>query len=176
VNCRTCAGECRNNVLCGALKKSDNLWSFGMPEADAELKVEYEDINYRTLDFTPSTDDYKLRVITGPSPLIDVDPILKKVEPGREVIVAVNMTDEAKKIINCIYESRGRYGKNIIMDTVLGAKTARLAEIGASEYKSYGVLESSNKNLLRRLIEELLLEGYIQTGEYQVLKLGDISN
>ena len=87
----------------------------------------------------------------------------------------LDMTDEAKKIINCIYESRGRYGKNIIMDTVLGAKTARLEEIGASEYKSYGVLESSNKNLLRRLIEELLLEGYITTGEYQVLKLGDIS-
>ena len=87
----------------------------------------------------------------------------------------LDMTDEAKKIINCIYDSRGRYGKNIIMDTVLGAKTARLTEIGASEYKSYGVLESSNKNLLRRLIEELLLEGYIATGEYQVLKLGDIS-
>ena len=87
----------------------------------------------------------------------------------------LDMTEEAKKIINCIYESRGRYGKNIIMDTVLGAKTARLTEIGATEYKSYGVLESSNKNLLRRLIEELLLEGYIATGEYQVLKLGDIS-
>lgn len=87
----------------------------------------------------------------------------------------LDMTDEAKKIINCIYESRGRYGKNIIMDTVLGAKTARLTEIGATEYKSYGVLESSNKNLLRRLIEELLLEGYIDTGEYQVLKLRDIS-
>ena len=87
----------------------------------------------------------------------------------------LDMTDEAKKIINCIYESRGRYGKNIIMDTVLGAKTARLEEIGASKYKSYGVLESSNKTLLRRLIEELLLEGYIKTGEYQVLKLGDIS-
>ncbi|ETO96416.1 ATP-dependent DNA helicase RecQ [Lachnoanaerobaculum sp. MSX33] len=87
----------------------------------------------------------------------------------------LDMTDEAKNIINCIYESRGRYGKNIIMDTVLGAKTARLEEIGASKYKSYGVLESSNKTLLRRLIEELLLEGYIKTGEYQVLKLGDIS-
>ena len=36
-------------------------------------------------------------------------------------------------------------------------------------------MEASNKTLLRRLIEELLLEGYIQTGEYQVLKLGDIS-
>ena len=61
----------------------------------------------------------------------------------------VDMTNEAKKIINCIYEARGRYGKNIIMDTVLGA---------------------------RRLIEQMLLEGYILTGEYQVLKLGDIGN
>lgn len=95
------AGKRISKVMVGDVvarkEKSDNLWSFGMPEEDAELKVEYEDINYRTLDFTPSTDDYKLRVITGPSPLIDVDPILKKVEPGREVIVAVNMTDEAKK-------------------------------------------------------------------------------
>lgn len=88
----------------------------------------------------------------------------------------VDMTNEAKKIINCIYEARGRYGKNIIMDTVLGAKTARLEEIGASRYKSFGVLDSSNKNLLRRLIEQMLLEGYILTGEYQVLKLGDIGN
>ena len=62
------------------------------------------------------------------------------------------------------------------MDTVLGAKTARLEEIGASRYKSFGVLDSSNKNLLRRLIEQMLLEGYILTGEYQVLKLGDIGN
>ena len=95
------AGKRISKVMVGDVvarkEKSDNLWSFGMPEEDAELKVEYEDINYRTLDFTNSTDDYKLRVITGPSPLIDVDPILKKVEPGREVIVAVNMTDEAKK-------------------------------------------------------------------------------
>ena len=56
----------------------------------------------------------------------------------------LDMTDEAKKIINCIYESRGRYGKNIIMDTVLGAKTARLEEIGASEYKilwSFGIIK-----------------------------------
>ena len=88
----------------------------------------------------------------------------------------LDMTNEAKKIINCIYEARGRYGKNIIMDTVLGAKTARLEEIGASRYKSFGVLDSSNKNLLRRLIEQMLLEGYVLTGEYRVLKLGDISN
>ena len=87
----------------------------------------------------------------------------------------LDMTDEAKKIINCVYEANGRYGRNIIIDTVSGAKTARLEEIGAAKYKSYGVLASSNKNLLRRLVEQLVLGGYLTVGDYQVLKMGDIS-
>ena len=87
----------------------------------------------------------------------------------------LDMTEAAKKVINCVYEAKGRYGKQIIIDTVAGAKTARLEEIGTVRYKSYGVLAGTNKNLLRRLIEQLVLEGYVRVGDYQVLKLGDIS-
>lgn len=87
----------------------------------------------------------------------------------------LDMTEEAKKLINCVYEARGRYGKTIIIDTVYGAKTARLEEIGATGYKSYGVLASSNKNLLKRLMEQLVMEGYLSVGDYQVIGLGDIS-
>lgn len=87
----------------------------------------------------------------------------------------LDMTEAAKKVINCVYEAKGRYGRQIIIDTVAGAKTARLEEIGATHYKSYGVLAGTNKNLLRRLIEQLVLEGYLRVGDYQVLKLGDIS-
>lgn len=86
----------------------------------------------------------------------------------------LDMTDAAKKIINCVYESKGRYGKTIIIDTVAGAKTARLEEIGATDYKSYGTLSAVNKNLLKRLIGQLVLEGYLLVGDYQVLKLGNI--
>ena len=87
----------------------------------------------------------------------------------------LDMTEAAKKVINCVYEAKGRYGRQIIIDTVAGAKTARLEEIGVVRYKSYGVLAGTNKNLLRRLIEQLVLEGYLRVGDYQVLKLGDIS-
>ena len=87
----------------------------------------------------------------------------------------LDMTEAAKKVINCVYEAKGRYGRQIIIDTVAGAKTARLEEKGAVRYKSYGVLAGTNKNLLRRLIEQLVLEGYLRVGDYQVLKLGDIS-
>ncbi len=87
----------------------------------------------------------------------------------------MDVTKEAKQIINCVYEAKGRYGKNIIIDTVSGAKTARLEEIGAVHYKTYGVLNKANKNLLKRLVEQLVTEGYLLVGDYQVIKLGDIS-
>ena len=87
----------------------------------------------------------------------------------------LDMTDAAKKIINCVYEAKGRYGKGIIIDTVAGAKTARLEEIGTVNYKSYGVLAATNKNLLKRLIEQMVIERYLVVGDYQVIKLGDIS-
>lgn len=87
----------------------------------------------------------------------------------------LDMTEAAKKIINCVYEAKGRYGKGIIIDTVVGAKTARLEEIGAVDYKSYGVLAQTNKNLLKRLVEQLVIEGYLVVGDYQLLKLGDIT-
>lgn len=86
----------------------------------------------------------------------------------------VDMTEEAKKLINCVFEAKGRYGKTIITDIVYGAKTARLEEINALSYKSYGVLASSNKNLLKKLIEQLIIEGYLMLGDYQVVKLGNI--
>lgn len=92
-----------------------------------------------------------------------------------ESVRLLMMAEAAKKVINCVYEAKGRYGKQIIIDTVAGAKTARLEEIGTVRYKSYGVLAGTNKNLLRRLIEQLVLEGYLRVGDYQVLKLGDIS-
>ena len=87
----------------------------------------------------------------------------------------IDMTDEAKQIINCVYEAKGRYGKNIIIGTVTGAKTARIEEIGSVNYKTYGVLEKTNKKLLMRLMEQLVLESYLIVGDYQVIKLGEIN-
>lgn len=88
-----------------------------------------------------------------------------------------DMTDDAKWVINCVAETRGRFGLNIVLGTLLGASRARLKEVGATSYKSYGVLSQRNENDLRLLINQMLAEGYlVQTaGEYSVLKMGDIS-
>lgn len=85
----------------------------------------------------------------------------------------LDMTDEAKQIINCVYEAKGRYGKTVILDTVSGAKTAKLEQYRTTKYKTYGVLQDKNKNLLKKLITQMQFEEYlIETGEYHLLKIG----
>lgn len=89
----------------------------------------------------------------------------------------VDMTKDARWVINCLAETRGRYGLNIVAGTLLGANRARLKEIGAVSYQSYGVLSHRTELDIRLLIEQMIREGYvIQTeGEYSVLRIGDIS-
>lgn len=89
----------------------------------------------------------------------------------------VDMTEDAKQVINCLAETRGRYGAAIVAGTLLGADRARLKEIGADSYRSYGVLSHRTELDIRLLIEQMIREGYvIQTdGDYSVLRIGDIS-
>ena len=88
-----------------------------------------------------------------------------------------DMTREAKWVVNCVAETRGRYGLTIVIGTLLGAKRARLRELGTDKYKSYGSLNDHSEAELRALISQMTEMGYLyQTQErYSVLKLGDIS-
>ncbi|MGN0415215.1 MAG: DNA helicase RecQ [Agathobacter sp.] len=89
----------------------------------------------------------------------------------------VDMTAEAKAIINCVFETKGRYGLNIVLGILLGAKRARLREIKAETYKTYGALKEKNEAELRLLISQMILEGYLTQTEdrYSVLKMGNIA-
>ncbi len=88
----------------------------------------------------------------------------------------IDMTNEAKSVINCVFETRGRYGLNIILGTLLGANRARLKELKTTEYKTYGALKGNTEAELRILISQLLLDGYlIQTADkYSVIRMGNI--
>lgn len=88
--------------------------------------------------------------------------------------IEVDMTDDAKWVINCIAETKGRYGQAVVIGTLRGANRARLKEIGVNSYRSYGALSNRSEAELRRLISHMLETGYlIQTDdEYSVLRLG----
>lgn len=84
---------------------------------------------------------------------------------------------EAKTVINCVFEVRGRYGLSMIIGTLPGANRARLKEAGAVEYKTYGALKDKNEAEIRRLITQMIADGYLyQTKDrYSVLKMGNIA-
>ena len=89
----------------------------------------------------------------------------------------VDMTAEAKWVVNCVAETMGRYGLTIVLGTLMGAKRARLRELRTDQYKSYGALSGHSEAELRTLISQMTEMGYLyQTQEkYSVLKLGNIT-
>lgn len=91
--------------------------------------------------------------------------------------VELDMTADAKWVINCIAETKGRYGQSIVTGTLLGAKRARLKEVGATTFQSYGALSHRSEQELRLLVEQMLADNYIiqTSGEYSVLKMGDFT-
>lgn len=87
----------------------------------------------------------------------------------------VDMTADARWVINCIAELKSRYGINIVIGTLRGLKRARLLEVRADTCRSYGVLAGRSQEDLRLLISRMLEEGYIlEEGEYKVLRIGEI--
>lgn len=89
----------------------------------------------------------------------------------------IDMTQDARQVINALAETKGRYGLAIVAGTLSGANRVRLKEIGADRYKSYGALSHRSEADIRLLIEQMIREGYvIQTqGDYSVLRIGDIN-
>ena len=87
-----------------------------------------------------------------------------------------DMTEDAKTVINCVWETKGRYGLNVVLGTLLGADRARLKELGTTGYKTYGALKDRSESELRLLVSQLILEGYLyQTADrYSVIRMGDI--
>lgn len=85
-----------------------------------------------------------------------------------------DMTDQAKWVINCVAETKGRYGINIVLGTLLGANRARIRELGTNNFRSYGKLKEFSEDEIRELIMLLIDENYlIQTeGRYSVIKMG----
>ncbi len=87
-----------------------------------------------------------------------------------------DMTAQAKWMINCVAETHGRYGKGVVLNALRGANMARLRELGAVDYRSYGKLKDCTREELNCLLAQLLEDGYlIQTDDqYAVLRMGNI--
>ena len=70
-----------------------------------------------------------------------------------------------------------RYCKAILFGTLQGANRARLRELGAERFKSYGRMKDTPRETLERLLAQLLEDGYLvqSDDQYAVLHIGDIA-
>jgi len=89
----------------------------------------------------------------------------------------VNVTEEAKKLVECAKSCGQRYGINVILDTVHGANTAKIRQYRMDQNPCHGSLSKTPIYRLRQVLNHLLLEGYLQTtnDEYMLVKLTDKS-
>lgn len=85
----------------------------------------------------------------------------------------LDITEDAKKIINCVLELKQRYGINVIAGTLAGSNQAKLREYGVSSYASYGSMsdmtEAGSKELINHLIMEDIL--FSTQDKYSLLKV-----
>lgn len=93
----------------------------------------------------------------------------------RKEFVTADMTSEAETIISCVKELRGRYGVNVIAGTLAGDNRAKLREYGVSSYKSFGSLKDLGEQKIKRLINQMLVDGFLVStrDKYALLKLTD---
>lgn len=84
----------------------------------------------------------------------------------------IDITNDAKQIIECIHELNEKYATTIITNVLVGKATKRILELRLDNVKSFGI---SNKTLdeLNGIIDYLVYNEYIQKedGQFSILKL-----
>lgn len=85
----------------------------------------------------------------------------------------VDCTEAAQKILSCIYRMDQRFGINMVVDVLKGAKTQRIRDFKFEALSTYGLLKDENIAVIKEQIMFLIAKGYIgmTADEYPVLKL-----
>lgn len=89
----------------------------------------------------------------------------------------VEVTESARILISCVKSCGGRYGVNVILDTVHGANTAKIRNYRMNENPYYAQLAKEPAYRLRQIFNYLLMNGYLSVtnDEYAIVKLAEKS-
>ena len=86
---------------------------------------------------------------------------------------SVDVTETARRCVQCVREVNGSFGKSMVADIVRGSKAARLLELGLDRLNSYDTVSDSISQV-KEVIELLAAERLLQVsdGTYPVVGLG----
>ena len=94
-----------------------------------------------------------------------------------EEFVELDVGEIAADVIECVRESRQRYGMTMILSTLAGANTAKIRSAGMNELSVYGRQSKCSQQRLKDVVYTLLEHGYLQQSadRYAILKLTEQS-
>ena len=83
-----------------------------------------------------------------------------------------DITYESRMIIECIKETHERFGALTVTDILLGRDNNRIVKYGLDTCFTYGKLSGTPESEIRRMIDELVMTGYLETSgeEYPVIQ------
>ena len=89
----------------------------------------------------------------------------------------VDITVDARKVLSCTARMNGRFGLNMVIDTLRGSKNERILRLGLDKLSTYGISEQP-AHRLRSIIQHLILSGYLvkTDDEFPVIRLGARAN
>jgi ATP-dependent DNA helicase RecQ len=88
----------------------------------------------------------------------------------------VDVTEEAKKILNCVSSVKEKFGTKMIVDVLRGSKNKKIISFGFNELDMFG--KSNLPEIqLREIMNYLLLIDYLisTNGEYPLIQLGSLA-
>ena len=85
----------------------------------------------------------------------------------------VDVTEYAIGLIGCVSACRQRYGVNVVLDTLRGAKTAKIRQYRMDEVPQYGQFAKVPAYRMRQVLNYLLMHDYLSVTDdtYAILQL-----
>ena len=87
----------------------------------------------------------------------------------------IDVTEDARKALSCVYRVRQRFGMGHVIDVLRGSQNQRLRQWGHDRLSTYGIGAERSNEYWGGLLRHLVQQGYLHqdVGNYSVLKLTD---
>jgi len=85
----------------------------------------------------------------------------------------LDVTEDAHKILSCIFRMNQRFGIKMVIDTLRGSKAEKILNCGLDQIKTYGIMADVKEKRIRVIINYLVLGDYLMltNSEFPVVKL-----
>jgi ATP-dependent DNA helicase RecQ len=88
-------------------------------------------------------------------------------------VVTQECTRDAQIVMSAVHRTGARFGSGYVVDVIRGTETERVRQFGHDSLQTYGVGSDKNKIHWRRIIDELVTQGYLEQtdSEFPILRL-----